>query len=897
MAKRQGRFALNTIIVNSKLETSSPRLDPQWHERHGRTIAGIAIAAAMIAVMGYLLHGCNSLGRLASAGIYTPDSTSGFISHGNELLQSLVDRGNVGKQKPCYSVDDLNKRYRGLTFALPYEENDIMEAGRATDLRLVGIDADAIDDEALRLFYVNSSMALLLKRQQQSLGERLLAISAVSKHGGIEITSIRLIPSMFRIALDSDPWRSTVLAAENGLFSRDNHCFVSYGGSVLPLRRSGLSHPVSGNYTSLALDTKRRLITMADGKELDWIALDTAYGGNDDGNDDDDDDDNGSGAPIVCLQLPGGNALFMAFDGQRLRMAKQGGDELHVNCYHSDGLVEIKSHGQASRSMDVIAMPTDGAASLHIIIDSDKMHAELTVTRDNPALTISHLAHTSQGKQRIDIPATMTDCFTQQIVRGLNSSLRNTVYDSAVIRLTIDPLLSRELEKMITSYTRSLMRQPQFKRGVDKNGRPTNEFEVSVTVMDLATGNLLAAPFYRSEDDYYADRQLPLGMKNPALIRHYIGSTFKPLLATAAALTEPSLATWTPSPADYGIAANGQHMLFNKPTAKWAGDSHWGRKPSMTQFLTVSDDVYPVALAMLAMNRGKTVVPASDPLFNAGDWNLKHDAAAATALLYNPLMQTVENLYGIKSWSAGDTITLDMAQYVWNNLHLDRDRKFALDIVSPDMVNMQFATVLQNSHTLRQTLVPWILGQGNNEWNCVKLAEAWSRMLTKRQVTASLVSGDSVAVPPLLLRPDSTRYDYAAWDAVLTALRDAQSSTASTLLSTMYQRVRRLAPNLTVFGKTGTPDNHQEYQAVNFKKGKRWLDPGLYCMALMPNDAASGILGNNPAPPRGIMVVVYINRISSREPGNDGISSSHARDFFNDTNLERLLRLTRDYLR
>lgn len=872
------------------MDKSAPRLDPQWHERHGRTLSGIAIAVAVIAVLAYVLHGCNSLGRLARAGVYTPDSTSGFISHGNELLQALVDRGNAGKQKPCYSIDDLNKRYRGLTFALPYDENDVMQAGRASDLRLVAVDDDAIDDEEQRLFYVNSNLEALLTRQRQRMGERLLAISAVNDRGGIKITSVRLIPSMFRLALDSDPWRSTVTATANPLFSSDGHCFVSYGGSVLPLRRSAPRHPQPGNYTSLRLDTGRRLITMAGGSDLDWLALDAAYGDIDD--DDDDDDDDLDGAPIACLHLPGGDALFMAFDGKRLRLAKQGGDALHVRCYHSDGLLEVNSNGQASQPMDTVALPGD-KSSLHVIVDNNSMHAEFTVTRDNPALVLSQLAHTSQGSRRMDIPATMTDRFTQQVVRGLNSSLRNTVYDSARISLTLDPLLSRELEKMITAYTRSLMQQQQFRRGADKRGRPVNEFEVSVTVMDLATGDVLAAPFYRSEDDHLADPQLALGMKNPALIRRYIGSTFKPLLATAAVLTAPQLAGWQPAAGDYGATPDGRHMLFGRPTDGWVvNSSHWGRKPSMTEFFAASDDVYPVALATLAMNGGQRAVAANDPLFNTADWRLKHDDKAVTALLYNPLMQTVENLYGIKAWNAGDTITLDMAQYVWNNLHLDRDRKFALDIVSPDMVNMQFGNVLQNSHTLRQTIVPWVLGQGNNEWTTIKLAEAWCRMLTRRRITASLVATDSVALPPPLTRPDGKPYNQAAWSSVLRALKDAQSAPGHTLLSTMHSRVARVAPQLTVIGKTGTPDNHQSYDEKDFRKGKRWIDPGVYCMALMPTNVADALVSGNNATPRGIMVVVYVNRITTVKPGGDGISSSHARDLFNDDNLKKLLRLT-----
>ena len=210
-------------------------------------------------------------------------------------------------------------------------------------------------------------------------------------------------------------------------------------------------------------------------------------------------------------------------------------------------------------------------------------------------LTLSSLIHSTAGKARYNIAPSLTDRFTQQILSGLSSTLRNSVYRDTV-RLSIDPMLSMMMEKELENYANELKSRFNAK----------DQWELSFTVMDMATGCVVAAPFYRSTDKNI-DPELALGRKNPALMRRYVGSSFKPLVALAAVLTRPELAHLSPGSADYRL--DGQKAMFlGHTTTAWANDAtssgFWNGCASMTRFLAASDDVYPVALVAKALNYG-----------------------------------------------------------------------------------------------------------------------------------------------------------------------------------------------------------------------------------------------------------------------------------------------------
>lgn len=213
-----------------------------------------------------------------------------------------------------------------------------------------------------------------------------------------------------------------------------------------------------------------------------------------------------------------------------------------------------------------------------------------------------------------------TDRFTQQVIRGLSSTMRNTLFRDTV-QLSIDPLLSAAFEEELKGYCENVL-----KKASDIHASSTDQWELSMTVMDMATGNVLAVPYYRSEDNN-VDYDVAIGRKNPALLRRYIGSAFKPLLALAAVEATPSLVGLN-TVGKYsldrssivlgkdGKAKSGKASFYGTTVDAWAlsqkTQGFWFGCQRIGDFLAHSDDVYPVAMAVLSLAGADGSKPAYD---------------------------------------------------------------------------------------------------------------------------------------------------------------------------------------------------------------------------------------------------------------------------------------------
>jgi hypothetical protein len=191
--------------------------------------------------------------------------------------------------------------------------------------------------------------------------------------------------------------------------------------------------------------------------------------------------------------------------------------------------------------------------------------------------------------------------------------------------------------------------------------------------------------------------------------------------------------------------------------------------------------------------------------------------------------------------------------------------------------------------------VPWVLGQGTNEWNCVKLAEAWTRMLTKREVRASFIDKPGT-IPSLVerLKTKDNANPNEVWNRFLDELLYAQTHSPG-LLTPMDNAVKSLGHDLVLFSKTGTPNNYDRPEWKTLDGRRHWLDVGLYCMGLMPSDSYQKVREGGPA--KGLMCVIRITRITRQKPSDDGVSSTHARNFFsaNKRRLQKFYEMTRRY--
>lgn len=851
---------------------AAPRLDRRWWDRYGKLVKWLVVTLVAIVAVFTLCKRCTEIGSSAASDIFVPASDKGFVRKSNLLLQHLVDQGKDCPKELSNpkSLEDLMKRYPALVFALPYGESDI-DGARAADLRLVGIRPEKITDEDDKRFYYNSDIPSLLEKQRASLSDRMFRIRFADSDT-LSIRSIEVVAGMFKLALVKDPWVGTVTCADNALFPMSNHCFVVWGKSVMPLRMSGKGHLATdgGHEVVVKADSKNHSLRRDNSKTTDYMRLYQDYE---------------AGNTTMCVKFEESQAaLYLDYvEGEQLRLKTTG---CHVTAYDEQGAMPKQK--SSSSAMDGVVYNLKGNVKLMVtrISDGGKM-AELMVTRQNPMLTLSSLIHSNAGKARYNIDPSLTDRFSQQLLSGLSTTLRNSVYRDTV-RLSIDPMLSMMMEKELENYANQLKSRFNAK----------DQWELSFTVMDMATGCVVAAPYYRSADKNL-DYDLAIGRKNPALMRRYVGSSFKPLVALAAVLTKPSLATLSTGASDYRL--DGQKAMFlGHTTTAWANDAtssgFWSGCSSMIRFLAASDDVYPVALVAKALNYGsKTGSPFS---FKGKEVYVGNNDNFTWANA--PFIRKLDYLYTLPDMKAyNEHDSLQMAYYTWNNLGLDKVEHFGLDNITPDPTLLYFDNLTRQGATMKRELVPWVLGQGTNEWNCLKLAEAWTRMLTKRKVEASLVTPRHPAMAASLVTDTATNN---SWNAVLKALLAAQHE--SPRLLTPMQRVvddlnstQKITDKLLLFSKTGTPDNYTRMEQKRIDGRLSKLDVGIYCMALMPESAYQQVLQGKGG--RGLMCVVRVTRVmaNKNEKGN-GIQSSDARNFFsqNADRLRRFYQLAKPYL-
>lgn len=892
-AKTSGKQGKTTPGKNPKAEKHTqhqPTIDRRWTERHGRKLY-IGLAVVVLLLLGAtFLKKCTPMGKSASSTVYVPSSDGGFVGKANDLLAHLVERGNSAPYDTIHphSIHDLQRRYPGLRFSLPYGK-DAAEGGRAADIRLTDIDATQIENNADLRFFHNSDVPSLLEKQRQRLGERIFRISFADSDE-LVIDRIELVPAMFKLALEKNPWTGTILAAENSLFPDATHCFLSWGKTVVPLPTSGEGHLSNGggNVKVLKTDSKTHELTLARGGGIDYYRLYQAYKAD---------------TTTVCLQLDGksGEEVYLEYlDGQRLRVKPVG---LYCQTYGSGDAASVVRPLSSSEAGEVYRLDKSLKLIFSLSKGGDKL-TEVVVSRRNPMLTLSTLVHSSEGESRYTIAPRLTDKFTQQVVSGLSATLRNTMATDTV-QLSIDPLLSQQMEKELADYCHTLRKSGHF--------YSDDQWELSLTMMDMATGCVVGAPYYRSTDEGM-DYDLTLGRKNPALMRRYVGSTFKPLVALAAVLTHPSLArlntTGQCNLIESMRLSNGKTLsdranFMGHTTKAWATKpemrAFWNGCPSMTQFLAVSDDVYPVALVAKALGYGE---PTGSPfVFAATDVKMAtNDNFTWAGSKFIHQMDRLYSIPGMKDYLANDSV--QMAYYTWNELHLAPDDRFGLDNVCPDPTLLYYDKFDHAGATLKTDLVPWVLGQGSNEWNSLKLAEAWTRMLTKQKVNASFVTPAGNRTFTNL----AEGYSNEAWNSFLQSLRQAQSASPK-LLTPMNNAVKKLcqdehiADTLLLFAKTGTPDNYLREEWKRMEGGPLCVDMGLFCMALMPGSSFRAVqYGGKPT---GLMCVVRVTRLVDRKKhpnimpsgSENGISSASARNFLSNypERLRRLYHLTKKY--
>jgi hypothetical protein len=826
----------------------------------------------------------SSSGKEAHKETYTLSKDSEGVKKTNKLLADLLLIEDTTVRE-IRTVNDLNRRYKALTFNLPFADD--IEFGSSSfvhtsDIRLTDIDPSKITDEKDRDHFYNSNLQSLLEKQRSDNSINFFRIKFKKEGGQIRIREIKLITSLFRVHLDKKNWTGSIVATDYGLFPENEFCFLSWGQNILPIKQCS----VSGRARYFTADLSRHEFFKSNTTPLSMVDLSM--------NDYNSSireigifiDDNRERIGTVTFKYIDSTTVIVKSDNQlRCVLYAIGDGPSYINPTSAGG-----NYDTVNFSRDLKIAFYDRA---------NRKVAEMMLSHKNPFFTMSSPVRNNQGFGRYTIDAGLTDRFTQQVVRGVSNMLADNEIDSTV-QLTLDPYLSKWLEEEIQQYVGFL--RISFING--QIGRPDDRWEMSVTVIDMRTGAIIAMPYYRSEDEKLPF-EVALSRKNPALTRRYIGSTFKPLLTLAAVQTEPNLINLnTVNNRMYGLNLNSTERnaeMFGFPVKYWGSVSHWNGRNSIESFLAASCDVYPVAMTILALNENRYPRPnGNSGIFTArgGAGYLGYFSERESGRFHwnnLELMRNLSILYDINSYSESeneDDASYKMERYIWRNIPswdiLDEDQTHSVDIVSPDLTVMHYESFDELPYTVSSNIRPWVLGQGSNTWSCIKLAEAWSRMLTKRKIKACITTPQNIEPEIITIPTDRNINRNALWNEFLDKLYDAQSQSAD-LLTPMYNAVNALNnemqrtgdEELMLFSKTGTPENYDWQEYLTIRNTKLRYDVGLYCMGLMTRGAYNFVKDESIGGARdGIMCVIRITRITTDKRKQDGLWSHHARDFF-----------------
>lgn len=941
MSHHQGFIIMEPSISNQKLE--------RWKKV---LIFWVGPALLVLAIGLSCFKQYTDLGRAADNDVYDPQENGvGFVSKANQVLSLLLSPECIDSNYVAISLDSLNKRYKALEFALPFGEegNAFIES---SNLRLVGIHPEYIKDENLRRFYYNSRLPQLLERQAEHLGENYFNIRCKSElhYKGssssnphrlmpINIESITLIPSMFKVKMMKTPWTGVIEGMADCLFSEEGTIYLTYGNSVLPIHRDSVFNETNPINFNAIMNEGILLWTrpVNSGQKthspepIDYYSYyKKAF------------DDHGRSHNVRIRfqnsrEENNKNAVNMtlAYSHDSLRITHDCG--LWVV-----GKGEPRKFKNNVRGGETHTVPfEDGMKILMYTMEENDLSmklGEITLSKENPMHMLSYLTQSSIGVDRFFISDYQTDLFTQQLLQGLSQHLSNRE-NIDTVKLSIDPLLSREFEHEIKAYVEALGKtisksKPEFQKN--------EQYDMSVTIMDLATGEVLATPFYTTlfdKEDF--PEVLKLTTRNTALCRRSVGSAFKPMEALAAVLAVPSLIDLdTSNPKRYANPVfkdsvhkgRGEVIFFGRKTEPWAKKyEYFWNGCDFTTFLSRSDDVYPVSLVALALSdenvSGSTTTLCIDDeqsyfttKDNKGYLRFKNEGNNGEKLLSpanQPFISNMSVLYKVNYAESSDdmlysrTADINLFDKLVEGIDDWEERVYGLYGVSPEPTQLRFDR-FNDGEDFHDLLMPWVLGQGDNMWNCVKLAEAWARMIGKRDVNASFIHHPDNANCPSLVRGGLKSFGTdsnsdTVWNSFLTKFKKAQES--GSLLPPMYNAVKNLNDSLVLFSKTGTPDAYSPPIDIPLLGSRvRKMDLGLYCFVLTKDQIYLDCIRQNK-PAKGIVCIVRVartyecancgrNKQCKECEGYNGINSSHARDFFANNPINRhLLRKLYDMTR
>ena len=444
----------------------------------------------------------------------------------------------------------------------------------------------------------------------------------------------------------------------------------------------------------------------------------------------------------------------------------------------------------------------------------------------------SDISRYEPGRPRARFPG------LESLARGVETAMGRT---SADVRTTLDRDLQAAAQTALARKAEAL-----------RDDGPA--FPASAVLMDAGTGEILALATYPSSRDQLDDRAArsvrtdPMLERNQGFVRLPIGSIAKVPFSLAILQADPSLAGLYVPPASDVSEKDGKAVRqFRTLLGVDLGasiDDHvlpaGGARPGMIDFQTFlshSSNKYAAALMLLALAppghpEGQG---ASEPyaiggreLHRAPDLPMLAGARdrgfglipRPEGELNLPWMVNLQSDFGLDAQASDLPPGRAYDFGVWGPF-----AGTGFDGVSPEREAFGLGSV----HSLASDYVMTILGGGRSRWTTVKVAEVYSRIVTRRAVRAHLTQQG--ASPPAPLKIED-----AAWRPVMQGLLGvaAPGGTGATLADSKPTADGGV---VRIFAKTGTPTVEQY---VGRKPANRALQSFIDQGCRLSWDAAKG---------------------------------------------------------
>lgn len=399
---------------------------------------------------------------------------------------------------------------------------------------------------------------------------------------------------------------------------------------------------------------------------------------------------------------------------------------------------------------------------------------------------------------------------------GLNSLARAAEAalaegDGGKVQLTIDSGLQAAAQTALET------RAERLRRG----GRA---FPAGVTLMDALTGEVLALGTYPRDRSQLGAAQAasltpdPLIERNHNFSRLPVGSVAKAPLSLAILQAYPQLATLRIGPAQVREPSMGRgkpersfRELLGVDLGMDIDDHVAAGEIDFPIFLAQSSNKYAAALMLLGFGPNPGGAGDSEPWTVSGathttpprlrmlqgaedgPWGLvprlTHDSVAGWP-------RQLPLLFGVRAEgdASGRASAFDTG--IWGRMGLQRSADFAG--ASPEIEDFGLGDV----NELGPDYIMTILGGSRGRWTTVKMAETFSRIVTRRPVRSQLV----VRARPLDPRAPDLPVSDAAWLPVMEGLRQVVQSGTGRALAPAAPRPLDPGLEVRLFAKTGTPN-------------------------------------------------------------------------------------------